>query len=196
MDYLDDTNYFVHYNEYILDTITNVIVPYISQFEFYSSENHFNRIIQVLIEAEYSYKDIYYSLGVYLLSQSDEIEEDMNVIRTILYNLQRSEMNVVNQVMNLMNLMLPAVAEPNFVDVPLTVSKEVLEKLPEVSFVDVKTDEKSCSICMDDFEPDSKLRTITCAHLFHTHCLDKWLSENSYKCPICRSSVAEHCANT
>jgi len=194
MDYLDNTDYFVNYNEYCLHTITNVIVPYISQFEFYSSQNHYSRIIQVLLEADYSYEEIYYSLGVYLLSQSDEIEEDMNVIRTILYGLQRSEMNVVNQVMNLMNLILP-VGDQNFVDIPLTVSKEVLDKLPEVCFSELKTDEKSCSICMDDFEPQSILRKISCSHLFHKNCLDKWLTENSYKCPICRSSVAEHHAN-
>lgn len=195
-DYLNDTDYFRHYNPDVLETITNLVVPRISQFEYFSQRNFLEQIVYTLMETEYSYEDIYYSIGVYLLSQSDDIEEDMNIVRPFLYTIQRSESNVVNQVINLMNLMLPREEplpdEEKMIDVPLIISKDILENLKEVSFKDLETTEKTCSICLDDYEPESKLRRIPCEHLFHTKCLDKWLTENSYKCPLCRVGVATH----
>lgn len=105
--YLNDVNYFFKYSEEVVATITNVVIPYVSQFEYYSDENHFNRIIQILLEADQTYEDIYYSLGVYLLSQTEEVEEKMNTVRTILCNLQRADEAVAQRVLNIMNVLIP-----------------------------------------------------------------------------------------
>ena len=43
-----------------------------------------------------------------------------------------------------------------------------------------------CIICSNDFEQDSEVRILNCKHIFHTECIDKWLSEYSNKCPICK----------
>lgn len=192
-DYLNDIDYFFRYNEDVVENITNVIIPYISQFEHYSSENHFNRIIQILLESDISYEDIYYSLGVYLLSQSDNVEEQMTVIREILRDLQEAELNVVQQVMNIIDVFLPAAepVPPPMENVKLVVRRKEMEKLKIVIFSDLQTDETNCSICLEDFEVDSELYVIPCTHLFHVNCLEKWVTEN-YKCPVCRGEIAEH----
>jgi len=202
--YLNDVNYFFKYSEEVVATITNVVIPYVSQFEYYSDENHFNRIIQILLEADQSYEDIYYSLGVYLLSQTDEVEEKMNVIRTILYNLQRADEAVAQRVLNIMNVLIPPAARADAVgdavsqeelqqmqDFKRIVPHEELAKLQVVLFSELETDEKNCSICLDEFVSDSQLYTIPCKHLFHKACLEGWVAEN-YKCPVCRGEIAKY----
>jgi hypothetical protein len=202
--YLNDVNYFFKYSEDVVANITNVIIPYVSQFEYYSDENHFNRIIQILLESDHTYEDIYYSLGVYLLSQTDEVEEKMNVIRTLLYNLQRADEAVAQRVLNIMNVLIPpavaggdvgdAVSQQELQqmqDFKRVVPHEELAKLQVVAFSELQTDEKSCSICLDEFVPESKLYTIPCKHLFHTDCLKDWVAEN-YKCPVCRCEIAKY----
>jgi hypothetical protein len=200
--YLNDVNYFFKYSEDVVANITNVIIPYVSQFEYYSDENHFNRIIQILLESDHTYEDIYYSLGVYLLSQTDEVEEKMNVIRTLLYNLQRADEAVAQRVLNIMNVLIPpavgdigdAVSQQELQqmqDFKRIVPHEELAKLQVVAFSELQTDEKSCSICLDEFVPESQLYTIPCKHLFHTDCLKDWVAEN-YKCPVCRCEIAKY----
>ena len=202
--YLNDVSYFFKYSEEVVATITNVIIPYVSQFEYYSDENHFNRIIQILLESDQTYEDIYYSLGVYLLSQTDEVEEKMNTVRTILYNLQRADEAVVQRVLNIMNVLIPPAAQADAVgdavsqqelqqmqDFKRIIPEEELAKLQVVLFSELQTDEKSCSICLDEFVPESRLYTIPCKHLFHKACLEDWVAEN-YKCPVCRGEIAKY----
>ena len=202
--YLNDVNYFFKYSEEVVATITNVIIPYVSQFEYYSDENHFNRIIQILLESDHTYEDIYYSLGVYLLSQTEEVEEKMNTVRTILYNLQRADEAVAQRVLNIMNVLIPAAAQADAVgdavsqqelqqmqDFKRIVPDEELAKLQVVAFSDLQTDEKNCSICLDEFLAESQLYAIPCKHLFHKECLADWVAEN-YKCPVCRGEIAKY----
>jgi len=202
--YLNDVNYFFKYSEEVVATITNVVIPYVSQFEYYSDENHFNRIIQILLEADQTYEDIYYSLGVYLLSQTEEVEEKMNTVRTILYNLQRANEAVAQRVLNIMNVLIPPAARADAVgdavsqqelqqmqDFKRIVPDEELAKLQVVVFSELQTDEKSCSICLDEFLAESQLYTIPCKHLFHKECLTDWVAEN-YKCPVCRGEIAKY----
>lgn len=48
---------------------------------------------------------------------------------------------------------------------------------------------KACTICITEYTEGNKLRILPCAHEFHVHCIDRWLSQNS-TCPICRREVA------
>lgn len=46
-------------------------------------------------------------------------------------------------------------------------------------------DSRSCVICLSKFELKSKIRPLSCEHVFHAKCVDKWLRANR-TCPICR----------
>ena len=48
--------------------------------------------------------------------------------------------------------------------------------------------DKSCMICLDDFQKKDTLRQLPCGHVFHKKCIDKWLSSNN-QCPHCRQPV-------
>ena len=51
-----------------------------------------------------------------------------------------------------------------------------------------------CSICQEEFNDREMTRKLTCNHIFHPHCIDKWLMTCSKKCPVCR--VTLHANNT
>ena len=49
------------------------------------------------------------------------------------------------------------------------------------------TSEK-CTICLCEFEEGENVRRLPCMHLFHTGCVDQWLTSNK-RCPICRVDI-------
>lgn len=51
-----------------------------------------------------------------------------------------------------------------------------------------RNEKKSCTICLDEFSPESKIKTLPCFHIFHANCITKWL-ERKAECPICRTPV-------
>ena len=52
---------------------------------------------------------------------------------------------------------------------------------------------KECTICIDDYKIGNIVRQLKCSHTFHQDCIDKWLTECDYKCPVCRDDSNEHC---
>jgi len=47
-----------------------------------------------------------------------------------------------------------------------------------------------CILCLDAYETGQRVRTLPCDHVFHQHCIDRWLFENCSPekrvCPVCR----------
>ncbi|RXG53121.1 RING finger protein [Armadillidium vulgare] len=50
---------------------------------------------------------------------------------------------------------------------------------------------EKCTICLSEFEEREEVRRLPCMHLFHTDCVDQWLSTNK-RCPICRVDIEAH----
>jgi len=54
----------------------------------------------------------------------------------------------------------------------------------------------SCSICLEDFDDDSKKRAFSfercgaLTHAFHEECVASWLDDGGGRCPVCRASLA------
>lgn len=49
-------------------------------------------------------------------------------------------------------------------------------------------EELCCAICLQDFPDGSEAATTRCSHLFHCHCIVKWLSKST-SCPMCRTKL-------
>ncbi|KAJ0006676.1 hypothetical protein Pint_29918 [Pistacia integerrima] len=47
-----------------------------------------------------------------------------------------------------------------------------------------------CCICLAKYADDDELRELSCLHVFHVDCVDKWLKINA-SCPLCKSEVGE-----
>jgi len=54
---------------------------------------------------------------------------------------------------------------------------------------DIKVNIDNCSICIDDYKEDTKIRQLKCLHIFHKKCIDQWLLSNNKFCPYCRDIV-------
>jgi hypothetical protein len=54
---------------------------------------------------------------------------------------------------------------------------------------EIKKKFDTCPICFDDFKSENVVRKIKCNHIFHQSCIDPWLLNESYKCPVCREST-------
>ncbi|CAM8893986.1 unnamed protein product [Rhodiola kirilowii] len=48
---------------------------------------------------------------------------------------------------------------------------------------------QECSVCLNHFEPESKINKLGCSHLFHNACLEKWLNYSNTSCPLCRTPM-------
>ena len=48
--------------------------------------------------------------------------------------------------------------------------------------------EISCAICQSDEKLQEKLGEISCKHVFHWKCIDRWLRQSG-SCPLCRKAT-------
>lgn len=47
-----------------------------------------------------------------------------------------------------------------------------------------------CGVCHEGLEPGAAVRTLSCNHVFHRKCVDRWLRDERMTCPICRQIPA------
>ncbi|KAJ5491457.1 hypothetical protein N7539_003024 [Penicillium diatomitis] len=46
----------------------------------------------------------------------------------------------------------------------------------------------TCDLCLDDMAASSMFRQLPCGHIFHTPCVDLWLTTGDASCPLCRQT--------
>ncbi|KAG9090713.1 hypothetical protein FRC07_012034, partial [Ceratobasidium sp. 392] len=44
-----------------------------------------------------------------------------------------------------------------------------------------------CLICLDDYANEEDLRIMSCKHMFHKDCVDRWMETGRNNCPACRT---------
>ncbi len=74
-------------------------------------------------------------------------------------------------------------------DVVSTLDDSEADKLKVYKSTEKK--EEKCSVCMTDMNTDEQLCELPCVHTFHDDCIQPWLKEYNYKCPICRKEVGK-----
>ena len=48
---------------------------------------------------------------------------------------------------------------------------------------------RNCSVCLSDiYDDDVSVCTLSCSHMFHSHCICVWAIE-SQQCPLCRTQI-------
>jgi hypothetical protein len=84
-------------------------------------------------------------------------------------------------------------------NVKLTVKPETIEGITQKKFkeyeINIKEVNNKCTVCQACFEGEDDTRILKCNHVYHTDCIDNWLTNYNYLCPCCREPAAEHFAN-
>uniref|UniRef100_A0A7N0TEC7 RING-type domain-containing protein n=1 Tax=Kalanchoe fedtschenkoi TaxID=63787 RepID=A0A7N0TEC7_KALFE len=91
----------------------------------------------------------------------------------------------------------PAPASPDPCQTRVSYAQQLIDdfrcRSPPVRFKAVACGavQQKCPVCLNHFEPESKIYKLGCGHLFHNACLEKWLKLNYWNttCPLCRTPV-------
>ena len=103
------------------------------------------------------------------------------------YNNLIDNTNIINQLLGQV-INIPQVNQ-NQEDINVTMDKEDIDNLTILKYNDIEP--VSCSICLGDVEKDNEYYKIKCNHIFHKKCLEKWLEEYNYLCPVCRTELGK-----
>ncbi|KAM6585845.1 hypothetical protein CsatB_012847 [Cannabis sativa] len=55
---------------------------------------------------------------------------------------------------------------------------------------EISGEDAVCCICLARYADNDELRELTCTHVFHIECVDKWLKINA-SCPLCKAELTE-----
>jgi E3 ubiquitin-protein ligase RNF115/126 len=59
---------------------------------------------------------------------------------------------------------------------PPPMAKTEIDSLPEVKITQEQVDANlQCTVCMEDYSVDEKVKQLTCQHVFHRACIVPWL---------------------
>eukprot|EP00602_Paraphysomonas_sp_CaronLab_P002907 CAMPEP_0185029880 /NCGR_PEP_ID=MMETSP1103-20130426/16495_1 /TAXON_ID=36769 /ORGANISM="Paraphysomonas bandaiensis, Strain Caron Lab Isolate" /LENGTH=239 /DNA_ID=CAMNT_0027564795 /DNA_START=366 /DNA_END=1085 /DNA_ORIENTATION=+ len=49
---------------------------------------------------------------------------------------------------------------------------------------------RQCIVCRENYATNEEIKTLSCFHMFHTNCIDRWLLRTP-SCPICKTAVVD-----
>ncbi|KAL4633673.1 hypothetical protein ACB092_04G139500 [Castanea dentata] len=75
---------------------------------------------------------------------------------------------------------------------PIPAAESSIRALEKVMFQGGPNSIQECTICMEEFQIDSKVTRMPCSHVYHEKCIFKWL-KTSHVCPLCRYPMPQDC---
>ncbi|CAN0885825.1 E3 ubiquitin-protein ligase RHA2B [Linum grandiflorum] len=79
-----------------------------------------------------------------------------------------------------------------------TLIRFIEEKYPATLYSSSSSEKKTeeCAVCLSEFGEGERVRRLSCKHMFHKDCVDKWLTRRRTEghlgfssCPLCRSEL-------
>jgi hypothetical protein len=66
-------------------------------------------------------------------------------------------------------------------------TKEEIDEIEVVKFGQNSTlfTSATCTICFEDFAANEEVKKLSCCHMFHKPCIEKWLLQKG-QCPNCK----------
>ena len=118
----------------------------------------------------------------------------INLNNPFMNNDYNSQLNSHNSLINIFNTFISElempILNPNlFENVTVTLDDSEFKNL---NLIKLETaHENDCTICMCKMDKDETIIELKCLHTFHSNCIETYLKQYNYKCPICRSEVGK-----
>ncbi|KAL2327168.1 hypothetical protein Fmac_020595 [Flemingia macrophylla] len=98
--------------------------------------------------------------------------------------------SIVRTILHIVGIRVASDISQNPPEFHLTPSEALIEEFrsrtPTLRF-GCKQTQHDCSVCLNKFQPESEINRLSCGHLFHKVCLEKWLDYWNITCPLCRT---------
>ena len=80
--------------------------------------------------------------------------------------------------------------EENVGSVSKGLTKNQISRIPKVIYNKNRfgKDDNKCVVCQYEFKNGEEVTKLSCGHLFHSECVDTWLSKNKV-CPMCHKEI-------
>jgi hypothetical protein len=67
----------------------------------------------------------------------------------------------------------------------------VASPVKDYSAIQGKESQTSCVICFEEYKEDTKVRQISCSHVYHSACIMEWIQKKPEQpdCPQCRQPL-------
>jgi E3 ubiquitin-protein ligase BIG BROTHER-like protein len=80
--------------------------------------------------------------------------------------------------------------EENVGSVSKGLTKNQIKKIPKIMYNKNRfgKDDNKCVVCQYEFKNGEEVTKLSCGHLFHSDCVDTWLSKNKV-CPMCHKEI-------
>ncbi len=148
---------------------------------------------------QYQFSEVIAGILTYSLSQINVVFNDNY---TLVYEILLDEIKRLisrSYTFAILGDMLTNISNGNQDNVKLTVKPEIIEGITRKKFKEYESNIKEintkCTVCQACFEGEDDTRILNCNHVYHTDCIDNWLTNYNYLCPCCREPAAEHFAN-
>ena len=163
------------------------------------------------MEINFNFSNLYFSNNIldeqqtiqdsrnqeYIIEYTITNNADMDVLRFInrynRYNRNSELLNMLSFFDNNINpfdlipfssnddISRPEIARRENINIPVYDYEEVLQDTE-------KEYDKTCSICLSDFNNEDKVSITECDHIYHNDCIKKWLRINN-TCCICKQEL-------
>lgn len=181
-----DINHHIYnfYNHYNINNITLQHIESISIYENLNVSQLFQSMLQTISRFQLNENNDF---------NSDFLNNIFNNTTTILEENDQEYTNNSSTIYRNGNLNLWFSTGYSYVpqqeDIPVTLNEEDYENLNIKNYT--CSENNNCSICLCDMEKDDEYYEIKCNHYFHKDCLDTWITDYSYICPVCRKEIGK-----
>jgi hypothetical protein len=185
------------------DLISIVEISYLGNLQY---TDELSNLIKYTIRSvfrdthQYQFSDVIAGILTYSLSQINVVFNDNY---TLVYEILVEEIRRLisrSYTFALLSDMIMNSSQGNQMEnIKLTVKPETIEGITRKKFKEYESNIKEintkCTVCQACFEGEDDTRILNCNHVYHTDCIDNWLTNYNYLCPCCREPAAEHFAN-
>ena len=192
---------FYNYYDIIInrEDIENININIINQPEYKNNENDdnddddddvdddeksniVNNVINNIVVSNYNIARVNFEIDQPIGSYIQMIQSRLRA-----HNLHVQNDNQENNL--LVNYIINNEIPSNLESVSVTLNNDDLNNLPIIKLEENM--DYDCSICLDHLEKENIILKLNCTHCFHKDCIENYLKNYNYKCPVCRKEAGQ-----